>query len=101
MEAVSAPGTRRFVSAAAASAAAHLRVRGYPGWLSARRATWALLNAIRQLASWRRARWFSRVHAPRHLPGGRTARPRPLPVAREASAWKPHVRTRADPLDGD
>ena len=33
--------------------------RAYLVWLSARRAAWAFLKAIRPLASWSRARWFS------------------------------------------
>ena len=34
-------------------------LRTYPGWVAVRVARWAFLNAIRPLASWSRARWFS------------------------------------------
>ena len=39
--------------------ALNLVLRAYPGWARASRAVWAFLNAIRPLASWSRARWFS------------------------------------------
>ena len=35
------------------------RLRAYPGWVAASVARWAFLKAIRPLASWSRARWFS------------------------------------------
>lgn len=34
-------------------------LRAYPGWVVARVARWAFLNAMRPLESCRRARWFS------------------------------------------
>ena len=34
-------------------------LRAYPGWVRASRAAWAFLKAIRPLASWSSARWFS------------------------------------------
>jgi hypothetical protein len=34
-------------------------LRTYPGWAAARVARWAFLKAIRPLASWSSARWFS------------------------------------------
>ena len=40
-------------------AGAHRLLRAYPGWVAARAARRAFLNAIRPLASWSRARWFS------------------------------------------
>ena len=35
------------------------QLRAYPAWARASRAAWAFLKAIRPLASWSRARWFS------------------------------------------
>jgi hypothetical protein len=59
--AVSANGATVLVGAhgdAAGLGAAWL-FRAYPVWARASRAAWAFLNAIRPLASWRSARWFS------------------------------------------
>ena len=36
-----------------------MRLRAYPGWAAARITVRVFLKAIRPLASWSRARWFS------------------------------------------
>src|ERR1035437_7844443 len=53
-------------------ASSAMDLRAYPGWVAARVARWVFLNAIRPLASWSRARWFSSF-LDHHLTEGRTA----------------------------
>ena len=57
-------------------------LRAYPGWVAARVARWAFLNAIRPLASWSRARWFSSF-LDHHRKQGRTG---PVPEGAGPSA---------------